>query len=237
MRILRLRIYGFRGIREATIHFSPGQTVLVGPNSCGKSTIIEALALLFGRDRLVRPLTEHDFFGSAPQAPDRIRILATIGDFPDNAVERNTQWFSEGRAVPKWWVPSTQCVIPERSGDDDVLCAEVGFAARFDAETLACETSRYFHDDDTLADPFDEEAVTPLAARLVSEIGFFLVPAYRTWDRTISFGSELFRRVVTGLGSSPPRPCLPSGTGSVSPAQGWRLLARLANSWHASTPS
>jgi putative ATP-dependent endonuclease of OLD family len=38
---------------------------------------------------------------------------------------------------------------------------------------------------------------------LIRRIGFFLVPASRTWDRTISFGSELFRRVVSYVGGKP----------------------------------
>jgi hypothetical protein len=65
MRISKLTIRGFRGVKHADINF-PQHSVLVGPNNCGKTTIIEALALLFGRDRLVPRLTEHDFFGSDP---------------------------------------------------------------------------------------------------------------------------------------------------------------------------
>jgi len=40
-------------------------------------------------------------------------------------------------------------------------------------------------------------------ARLIRDIGFFLVPASRTWDRVISFGSELFRRVVASGAGQP----------------------------------
>jgi putative ATP-dependent endonuclease of the OLD family len=67
MHIVRLKISGFRGVRSADITLGR-HAVLVGPNNSGKTTIIEALALLFGRDRLVRRLTEHDFHGSAPDA-------------------------------------------------------------------------------------------------------------------------------------------------------------------------
>lgn len=42
-------------------------SVPIGPGNCGKTTIVEALALLFGRDRLVRNLTEHDFYGENPK--------------------------------------------------------------------------------------------------------------------------------------------------------------------------
>ena len=76
MQIVRLRISGFRGVRSADVSLGC-HTVLVGPNNSGKTTVIEALALLFGRDRLVRRLTEHDFFGSAPSEGARILCIAT----------------------------------------------------------------------------------------------------------------------------------------------------------------
>jgi putative ATP-dependent endonuclease of the OLD family len=62
MQIVRLKVSGFRGVNSADIKLSR-HTVLVGPNNSGKTTIIEALALLFGRDRLLRRLAEHDFHG------------------------------------------------------------------------------------------------------------------------------------------------------------------------------
>ncbi|HEX8472167.1 MAG TPA: AAA family ATPase, partial [Brevundimonas sp.] len=77
MKIAALTIENFRGIRQARVRFGT-HTVFVGPNNCGKTTIIEALALLLGRDRMVRTLTEHDFYGSNPQPADRIKLVVTI---------------------------------------------------------------------------------------------------------------------------------------------------------------
>jgi putative ATP-dependent endonuclease of the OLD family len=86
MRIVRLQIKNFRGIRSADIHF--GQTsVLIGPNNVGKTTIVEALALLLGRDRLVRDMTEHDFYGGDPQVTDRVRVVVTLDGFPKNDIK------------------------------------------------------------------------------------------------------------------------------------------------------
>jgi putative ATP-dependent endonuclease of OLD family len=62
---------------------------------------------------------------------------------------------------------------------------------------------RYFHDDDTIGDVFLEEAHVRVPGRLIRDIGFFLVPANRTWDRVVSFGSELFRRVVASGSGQP----------------------------------
>jgi putative ATP-dependent endonuclease of the OLD family len=62
---------------------------------------------------------------------------------------------------------------------------------------------RYFHDDDAMGDVFADELFTSFPSRLIRDIGFFLVPTSRTWDRTVSFGSELFRRVVAAAAGQP----------------------------------
>ena len=67
MRVVLLEISNFRGIRIGKVQFRE-HTVLIGPNNSCKTTVVEALALVLGRDRLVRSLTEHDFFGSTPLA-------------------------------------------------------------------------------------------------------------------------------------------------------------------------
>ncbi len=116
--------------------------------------------------------------------------------FPDDDPARSEQWFRDGRAVERWWDPSTRAVVANRQNDRQRLCVQIGFAARFDRETLEVETVRYFHDFDGFIDPFSEEVVTTFPASLLTEIGFFLVPARRTWDRLASFESELFRRLI-----------------------------------------
>jgi putative ATP-dependent endonuclease of the OLD family len=200
MQIASLKIRNFRGIREGIVRFET-HTVLVGPNNCGKTTVIEALALLFGRDRMVRQLSEHDFFGSDPQPVDRISLVATIIGFEGDDPSQYTDWFREDRAIVKWWNPTSGQVMPDRTDPQWKLACQVAFTARFHRPTLEVETQRYFHDDDAMGDVFDDELSTSFPSRLIRDIGFFFVPASRTWDRTVSFGSELFRRVVaTGAG-------------------------------------
>ncbi len=195
MQIAKLEVRNFRGISEGVVHFSP-HTVLVGANNCGKTTVIEALALLFGRDRMIRQLTEHDFYGSNPQAADRIKLVATIIGFDGDDPAEHLDWFREDRGIVKWWNPADGSVRPARDQPAWRLACQIAFAARFDRPSLEVETLRYFHDDDAAGDVFADESATTIPARLIREIGFFLVPAARTWDRTVSFGSELFRRVV-----------------------------------------
>lgn len=63
MQISRLKIKNFRGIQSASIFF-PKHSVLIGDNNTGKTTILEAIDLALGPDRLNRtpPIDEHDFY-------------------------------------------------------------------------------------------------------------------------------------------------------------------------------
>lgn len=207
MKVLALSIDGFRGIRKAEIAFTD-HAALVGPNGSGKSTILDALSLTFGRTQLVRELTEHDFHGSTPAEATRIQIVATLGGFSSNEPDDHHEWFRDGRGVPKWWNATTKKAEPQASAETNKLCVQIGFAARFDHDDLTVEQRRYFHDDDEIEDPFDEDAVNAFPNRLLTEIGFFVLPVRRTWEATVSFASELFRRAVSTFGGIPAKTLL-----------------------------
>jgi len=63
VRVARIIIKNFRGIKQATL-FLPKHGVLIGDNNVGKTSILEALDLALGPDRLNRQpvIDEHDFF-------------------------------------------------------------------------------------------------------------------------------------------------------------------------------
>src|SRR5580658_1115028 len=65
MRIAQLKIKNFRGIAEADIRFGV-HTVLIGDNNSGKSSVLEAIDLVLGPDRISRvaAIDEHDFYAS-----------------------------------------------------------------------------------------------------------------------------------------------------------------------------
>ena len=204
MRISLLQIENFRGIKSGKVQFRD-HTVLIGPNNSCKTTIVEALALVLGRDRLVRTLTEHDFFGSAPRPPDKIKITATVTGFEPEEFTEHTDWFGDRRGIPLWFDPQNCEVLPTRTDDCQQLACQIRFAARFDADSLEVETARYFNDG-VDADVFADENYVSIPPRLIRDIGFFLVPANRTWDRMLSFSSELFRHVIRSTDG------LPAGT-------------------------
>ncbi len=216
MRIRRVRVFGFRGVNETDLRLQRA-TALVGPNGCGKSTIVDAISLALGRPKMVRPLTEHDFTGSSPEPAARVRVLVTLVAFPTEDPTDHEQWFRIGRAVAKW-IDATGAEHTSPV-DGAELCVTIGFAARFDHDTLEIETLRYFHDDDAMIDPFaDEGSVEQVPQKLIAEIGYFVLPARRTWDAVASFNSELFRRTVISSAGIPAKTILNQRDNLRSPA-------------------
>lgn len=201
MKIALLEIKNFRGIRDGKVIFRD-HSVVIGANNSGKTTIVEALALVLGRDRLVRTLTEHDFFGSDPGANDRVKIVATVTGFATDDPADHPDWFRDGRGVPMWFDRTAETVLADRADDTQPLCCQIIFSARFDQDSLEVETARHFNDDDDI-DVFSEEGFVAVPAKLVRDIGLFIMPASRTWDRMLSFSSELFRRVVRSADGMP----------------------------------
>jgi putative ATP-dependent endonuclease of the OLD family len=196
MYIRRIDISNFRGIAKGTFHLLP-QCVIIGPNGCGKSTLVDAIALALGRGRIVKALTEHDFTGSNPGPEDRFRIVVSLCGFRDNDHSRNTDWFREGRAIPKWI--DSAGTVHASSGPDRVLAAQIAVVGHFDHEELTVEMKRYFYDaDDADADdPFlSDSHIEEVPAQLFNQAGLFVLLARRTWEGVVSFNSDLFRRTL-----------------------------------------
>jgi putative ATP-dependent endonuclease of the OLD family len=91
MRVVRLAISNFRGVKSAELVLD-GHTLMVGANNVGKSTLCEALDLVLGPDRLNRfpPIDEFDFYnaqylsaapeGGGDRLPIPMRIEAVLID-------------------------------------------------------------------------------------------------------------------------------------------------------------
>ena len=94
MKIYSIAIENFRGIRSAKL-ILPDHAVLIGDNNTGKSSVLEAIDLVLGPDRLSRrpPVDEHDFYqgkylavanegaqGAVPPEAPKITVEVTITD-------------------------------------------------------------------------------------------------------------------------------------------------------------
>jgi len=194
MRICQLELRHFRGVEHGAIAL-PEHAVLLGANNAGKSTIVEALALLFGRERMVSPISDWDFYNGSPKPDSRFYIIATITDFGTNDPTAVPDWFiGQEAAQPVWWHEENQTLSTETDPPPGAaLAAQVAMAARFDDEACEFETLRYFyHGED---DPFtDGCSIVPW--RLLRQVGLFLLSSNRDWDKLLSFRSSSLLKVI-----------------------------------------
>src|SRR5215211_1705622 len=85
MRVARIRVLGFRNLRDSELELGPGITLLWGPNGAGKTNLLEALFTgLAGRSCRMRSDRETIAFGE-PMA--RVEV-----DLEDEVEERTFLW-------------------------------------------------------------------------------------------------------------------------------------------------
>lgn len=194
MRICSVEVRNFRGIEFGSIVL-PQHAVLMGANNAGKSTIVEALALLFARERMVDALSDWDFFGGRPNPASRFYVIATLVDFPGNSMESSPDWFiGEGRARPCWWHEGTSKLhLDVDPPPETLLATQVAIAGRYDEETCSFEVQRYFYYGES--DPFTENCAA-ISQGLLKQVGFFLLASNREWDRLLSFSSSSLMKVL-----------------------------------------
>lgn len=201
MRICQIELRNFRGIRAGRIVL-PKHGVLLGANNAGKSTVVEALALLFGRERMVSPITDWDFFEGSPKPDSRFYIIATITDFGCDDPTAVPDWFiGQEAAQPVWWHEANWTLSTEADPPAGVgLAAQVAMAGRFDDEACEFETIRYFYYGE--CDPFtDGCSVVPW--RLLRQVGLFLLSSNRDWDKLLSFRSSSLLKVIREYNALP----------------------------------
>lgn len=91
MQISKVEIKNFRGIQSAEIYLSK-HSVLLGDNNTGKTTVLEALDLVLGPDRLSRStvVDEHDFYlgkylvDTVPDIPEIAEVVETQPAAPED---------------------------------------------------------------------------------------------------------------------------------------------------------
>jgi putative ATP-dependent endonuclease of the OLD family len=205
VRICKIELNNFRGIKTGSVVL-PTHSVLLGANNTGKSTIAEALALLAGRERMTRPLSDWDFFGGAPQPESRFYIIATITDFGDGSSTDPRDfpsWFAGDSARPVWWDESSSTVSTDVDPPAGTkLAAQIAMAGLYDDEACDFETRRFFYDGP--CDPFTEEC-RRIPAKLMRELGLFLLPGNREWEHLLAFSSSSFLKLLREYDAVPGR--------------------------------
>jgi len=194
MRICQLEFQAFRGIREGRVVL-PRHAVLLGANNAGKTTIVEALALLFGRERMVKPISDWDFFEGSPKPDSRFHIIATVTDFGSNDPTAVPDWFvGQEAAQPVWWHEDNLTLSTETDPPPGAtLAAQVAMTGRFDDEACDFDTARYFYHGD--CDPFTD-GYSAIPTRLLRQVGVFLLSSNRDWDKLLSFRSSSLLKVI-----------------------------------------
>jgi putative ATP-dependent endonuclease of the OLD family len=201
MRIAQIEISGFRGINSGCVVL-PQHAALLGANNVGKTAVTDALALVFGRERMAYQLSDWDFFGGAPKPDTLFTIICTVTDFPSDEPEDHTDWFGgESAAHPIWWHEDhgkATCELDRPEGGK--LAAQVALSARYEDETCDFETLRYFYHGP--GNPFTD-GCNKVSSKLLQELGVFILPAQRQWDKLLSFGSSSFLKVLRQAAAIP----------------------------------
>ena len=163
MQICRLSIKNFRGVREANL-ILPKHSVLLGDNNAGKTTILEAIDLALGPDRLNRvpPIDEHDFYqgkyiGDTPESEMTDSNEAGAGDEgqgPKIEIEVAIGYLNEEQKARfgdylEFWDTTADAfyVDPIPNGVDGASITEalrVTFIGRYDSEEDDFEGKTYF---------------------------------------------------------------------------------------------
>lgn len=162
MKVRQLEIENFRSVAEGRITFSDN-TLLVGGNNVGKSTVCEALDLALGPERLYRRpvVDEHDFFRGRyvddDGNPITLRIRAILVDLSDEAETRFGQHL-------RLWDDTKQEFIDEepdgadRSEEPGVCWAlPILFEARYDREEDDFIGQTFFDHPEVPDDQLDDE--------------------------------------------------------------------------------
>lgn len=184
MRVARLKVENFRGIRTAEI-LLPDHAVIVGDNNIGKSTLLEAIDLVLGPERLSRRpvIDEHDFYASEYIGPEGQPVPISIELVITGL---NVDQEMRFRDHLEWWDNENSAVLggPPANGTDAEgvqSCLRVGFNGEYDVEEDDFTGSTYFASPARQDGTFDVFRNTDKR-----ECGFLYLRTVRTGSRALS---------------------------------------------------
>ncbi|MEK6815555.1 MAG: AAA family ATPase [Nitrospirota bacterium] len=184
MRIARINIENFRGVSKGELFFN-GHTVLVGDNNTGKSTVLEAIDLVLGPERLARrpAIDEHDFYAGryidaeANSVPIKIEVVVI------DLTDEQTRFF---RDHLEWWNEGTKSLLdgPPPEGTDQAgvfPSLRAGFTGAYDKEEDDFTGTTYF-----LSPALENGGHTPFRTPDKRLCGFLFLRTLRTGSRALS---------------------------------------------------
>lgn len=191
MKVVRLHVENFRGIKTAILMFD-GHTLIVGPNNVGKSTVCEALDLVLGPDRISRfpPVEEFDFHNAAylkaaedeggEPTPVPIRIEVVLIDLSPEVENRC------GQHLEFWHTTERRLLQPGEAQAANppavVACLRLETHGAYNPAEDEFEAQTYYSHSPT-ADPGELDRVHKEIKRL---FGFLYLRAVRTGSRALS---------------------------------------------------
>lgn len=184
MKIARIKIWNFRGIKSAEL-LLPDHVVFVGDNNTGKSSVLEAIDLVLGPERLRRPppIDEHDFYAGDYIGTDEAPIAITVEVVVVGLSEQQILHF--GNHI-EWWNTATETLLseppPEETDKPEVIHAlRLGFEGKYVAEDddFSCET--FF-----MSPEGEEGSRDPFRTSDKRLCGFLFLRTLRTGSRALS---------------------------------------------------
>ncbi len=196
MQVCRVALRHFRGVDAGTVYLD-GDTLLVGSNSVGKSTVCEALDLVLGPERMFRRpvIDEYDFYASRYQEADgalpEIRIEVVLTDLTPETRRR-----FHGRM--RRWSPRRRDFVESapaggEGASEDVWCLPVVFVGRFNPDEDDFEGGTFFVHPEPVVDDLTEEStelgggLKPFTREDKRLCGFLYLRPNRTGSRALSF--------------------------------------------------
>lgn len=191
MKVVRLSISNFRGVKSAELLFD-GHTLMVGANNVGKSTLCDALDLVLGPDRLNRfpPIDEFDFYnaqylappveeGAEPQ-PIPLRVEAVLIDLSaeiDAKCGGNTEFW---HMVEKRLLGAGEA---EQANPPNVVpCLRLETIGKYDPAEDEFEAKTFF----SRSPDAPAGELTAVSKSIKRQFGFLYLRALRTGSRALS---------------------------------------------------
>lgn len=197
MKVRQIEIENFRGIEEGKVLFADN-TLLVGGNNVGKSTICEALDLVLGPERVYRRpvVDEHDFYRSlyidSDKNPISIIIRAVVIDLSDEVLRRFGAHLRRWNDTDHTFVDELDDGVNHSDDQGAVWALPVLFQARYDATEDDFEADTFFDHPFPEPDDLNEEQASSIGqgrdrfTRAHKRLcGFVYLRALRTGSRAL----------------------------------------------------